>query len=129
MAVAIDERLERAARRAAVMSLITVISDPQFDAEVISTPEAVLIYFWAPWCGPCRLMSPIMETIASNYGDRLKIVKIEVDPNPQAVAQCNVQGVPALVLFQSGQQVDTIEGVIGKPKIQDFLSQHLPQSV
>ncbi len=111
------------------MSLVTVISDTQFDAEVITAPEAVLVYFWAPWCGPCRLMSPMMETIASTYGDRLKVVKIEVDPNPQAVSQCNVQGVPALVLFQSGQQVDMIEGVIGKPKIQDFLSQHLSQSV
>ncbi|MGG6297617.1 thioredoxin [Leptolyngbya sp. AN02str] len=111
------------------MSSVTVISDPQFEGEVLSAEHPVLVYFWAPWCGPCRLMSPIMESIAAQYGDRLKIVKMEVDPNPDAVSKCRVEGVPALVLFREGAQVAAMEGVMGKPKIEGFLTEHLPQSV
>lgn len=107
------------------MSSVNVISDSEFEASVLQTEASVLVYFWAPWCGPCRLMSPMVESLATEYGDRLKVVKMEVDPNPATVARCNVQGVPALVLFQQGEAVETVEGVVNKQRIEGVLTQHL----
>ncbi len=106
-------------------SSVRVISDSAFASEVTQASGHVLVYFWAPWCGPCRLMSPIMETVAVEYGDRLKVVKMEVDPNPEAVAKCKVEGVPALVMFRDGQQVEAMEGVQPKPKIDAFIAANL----
>jgi len=110
------------------MSSVLVIADNEFKTQVLSETLPVLVYFWAPWCGPCRLMSPVMEKIAAQYGDRLKIAKMEVDPNPETVAAYNVQGVPALVLFQAGQPIDAIEGAINHQKLESFLATHLPQT-
>lgn len=104
---------------------VLVISDPQFASEVIDAPQPVLVYFWASWCGPCRLMSPAVEAVATEYGDRLKVVKMEVDPNPEAVAQCQVEGVPALRLFQEGKVIEATEGAMNKQKLESFLSPHL----
>lgn len=109
------------------MSKVLTINDPQFATEVIESPGSVLVYFWAPWCGPCRLMAPMVESIASEYGDRLKIVKMEVDPNPEAVAKCKVEGVPMLVIFKDGEPVETLEGVVVKQQLQTFVSPYLPQ--
>ncbi|MFQ3618014.1 MAG: thioredoxin [Cyanobacteriota bacterium] len=108
-------------------SSVVVISDAEFETTVLQTDQPVLVYFWAPWCGPCRLMSPMMESVASQYGDRLKIVKMEVDANPEAVARYKVEGVPALILFREGQPVEAIEGVVNKQRIEGFLDAHLPQ--
>ncbi|MEL6221737.1 MAG: thioredoxin family protein [Cyanobacteria bacterium J06626_14] len=100
------------------------ITDSEFEQEVIQSSGAVLAYFWAPWCGPCRLMSPIIDWAAQHYAD-LKIVKLEVDPNPESVARCKVEGVPALVLFRDGQKLDAMEGAIAKPKLSTMLDSHL----
>jgi thioredoxin 1 len=104
---------------------VLVIQDGEFEEQVLSTTGHTLVYFWAPWCGPCRLMAPAVEWAAQEYSDRLKVVKMEVDPNPESVAKCDVQGVPALILFQDGKQVDAIEGALVKPKLQAFLQPHL----
>jgi thioredoxin 1 len=104
---------------------VLVISDAQFDAEVLQAERLVLAYFWAPWCGPCRLMSPLVEGLAQQYGDRLKVVKLEVDPNPETVSTYKVEGVPALLLFRDGSLLEMVEGAIGKQKLQDFVSAHL----
>lgn len=105
---------------------VVTITDNQFDAEVLQASEPVLVYFWAPWCGPCRLMAPIVDKVATAYSDRLKVIKMEVDPNPESVKLCKVEGVPALRLFQSGEVRDAIEGAITKQKVEDFLAPHLP---
>lgn len=104
------------------MSSVVTISDSEFSTEVLSAPQPVLVYFWAAWCGPCRLMSPVMDWAANQYGDRLKIVKMEVDPNPESVAHCKVEGVPALRLFKDGEIVESSEGAIGKQKVEEFLA-------
>lgn len=109
------------------MSSVLVIADNEFQTQVLSETLPVLVYFWAPWCGPCRLMSPVIEKIAAQYGDRLKIVKMEVDPNPQTVAAYNVQGVPALLLFHTGQLLEMSEGAINQQKLESFLAPHLSQ--
>jgi thioredoxin 1 len=107
------------------MSSVTVITDNEFPSEVLESTGTVLVYFWAPWCGPCRLMAPLVDGAAQDYNDRLKIFKMEVDPNPDAVAKCSVQGVPALVLFKDGQLMDYSEGAIGKQKLASLLDSHV----
>lgn len=107
------------------MSSVVTITDAEFETEVLKTDQPVLVYFWASWCGPCRLMAPIVDTLAATYGDRLKIVKMEVDPNPDAVAKYKVEGVPAFRLIKAGEVVETSEGAVSKQKLQDLLEAHV----
>ena len=106
------------------MSLLEII-DAEFEQETQQQDKPVLVYFWAAWCGPCRLMSPAIKAIADEYGDQLKVLKLEVDPNPAAVAQCKVEGVPALRLFKENEVVLSHEGAIAKPKLLDLLKTEL----
>ena len=107
------------------MSNAIAINDPDFDTEVIQASQPVLVYFWATWCGPCRLMSPVIDWAADNYSSRLKVVKMEVDPNQVTVKQYQVEGVPALRLFQGNQLIASSEGAIARPKLISFLDPHL----
>lgn len=103
------------------MSKVMEISDNQFNDEVISENSPVLAYFWASWCGPCRLVSPSINWVAETYSDRLKVVKLEVDASPETVAKYKVEGVPALRFFKQGELVSSHEGAIGKEKLQEFV--------
>lgn len=107
------------------MSDVVVIDDSRFGSEVLQAAGPVLAYFWAPWCGPCRLVAPSVEKIAAEYRDRLSVVKLEVDPNPEAVKHCKVEGVPALRLFKAGEMVAEFEGAITGPMLQTFIDQNL----
>ncbi|MEM8604078.1 MAG: thioredoxin [Cyanobacteria bacterium P01_H01_bin.121] len=107
------------------MAAVAEISDGQFEAEVLKSEETVLVDFWATWCGPCRLIAPFMDWAASTYGDRLKVVKMEVDPNPETIAKYKVEGIPTLMLFRGGEVLDRVEGAIGKPKLETLLNTHL----
>lgn len=107
------------------MSSVLVLSDSEFESEVLAASQPVLVYFWAAWCGPCRLMAPAVEAMASQYGEQLKVVKMEIDPNPKTVAQYKVEGVPALRLFQNGELIESTEGAINKQKLEGLLSTHL----
>ncbi|MGB5593944.1 MAG: thioredoxin family protein [Crocosphaera sp.] len=107
------------------MSIVLEITDPQFDTEVFDTQTPVLVYFWASWCGPCRLVSPSIKKIADTYGDKLKVVKLEVDPNPEARTKCKVEGVPALRLYKDKELLVSHEGAIGKQQLEEMLKQHL----
>ena len=104
---------------------VITITDSEFETEVLKAEQPVLLYFWASWCGPCQLMSPIINLAATKYSDRLKIVKIEVDPNPLTVKQYQVEGVPALRLVQGDKVLASTEGAIGKEKLLNFLDTHL----
>ncbi|NET31052.1 MAG: thioredoxin [Cyanothece sp. SIO1E1] len=103
------------------------ITDPDFDTEVLQANQPVLMYFWASWCGPCRLVSPSIEAIATTYGDRLKVVKMEVDPNPETVKRFQIQGVPALVLLKAGSTLEKNEGAISKAQLESMVLEHLPE--
>lgn len=103
------------------MSQPVTINDSQFEAEVVRAEQPVLAYFWASWCGPCRLVSPSIEWAASEYADRLKVVKLEVDPNPEAVKACKVEGVPALRFYNAGEMVEAKEGAITKAQLSTLI--------
>jgi thioredoxin 1 len=104
---------------------VSTITDAEFETEVLKAEQPVLVYFWASWCGPCRLMSPVINSTADIYSDRLKIVKMEVDPNPLTVKEYQVEGVPALRLFQGKTILASSEGAITKEKLLSFLNTHL----
>lgn len=106
---------------------VIVIQDSDFETEVLSAEQPVLAYFWATWCGPCKLVSPSIEAVAQTYGDRLKVVKLEVDPNPDAVKTCKVEGVPALRFFKNQQMIASHEGAITKQSLIDWVKQELEQ--
>ncbi|MGB2926566.1 MAG: thioredoxin family protein [Limnothrix sp.] len=101
------------------------ITEAQFEAEVLSAEQDVLVYFWASWCGPCRLVSPSVKWAAEEYGDRLKVVKLEIDPNPEVVATYSVEGVPALRFFKGKTVVASYEGAITKTALKDFVEGQL----
>ncbi len=108
------------------MGSVRVITDQEFETEVLNTAQPVLVYFWANWCGPCRLMAPLVEAMANSYGDRLKVIKMEVDPNPKSVATYKVEGVPAFRVFQNGEVKTSTEGAISKQKLEDLVKTYLP---
>ncbi|NJL88852.1 MAG: thioredoxin [Coleofasciculaceae cyanobacterium SM2_1_6] len=103
----------------------SVITDPDFEQEVLQSSQPVLVYFWADWCGPCRLVSPTVDFLTTEYADRLKVVKMAIDPNPLTVSAYKVEGVPALRLFKSGKLEYTHEGAIGKQALIAALDSYL----
>jgi thioredoxin 1 len=110
------------------VSSVVSITDAEFESEVLQAGQPVLVYLWADWCGPCRLVSPSVDWAAKNYGDRLKVVKMEVDPNPETVKNYRVEGVPALRLIKDSQVIESWEGAISKQKLETMLESHLTPS-
>jgi thioredoxin 1 len=106
------------------MSGVTVIQDDRLDAVLTDSTQTVLAYFWADWCGPCKLVSPSIEAIAAEYTDRLRVVKLAVDNNPQSVKAYSVEGVPAIRLFRGGQLLHSAEGALTKAKLLEMLDRH-----
>ncbi len=90
------------------------VTDATFEAEVLKSDKPVLIDFWAPWCAPCRAIAPIIDDLAAQYDGRLKVVKINVDDNPEAPARYGVRGIPNLVIVKGGQVKDQIVGAVPK---------------
>jgi thioredoxin 1 len=88
------------------------IKDAEFEQEVIKAGVPVLVDFWAPWCGPCQMIAPMLEELAQEYGSRVKIVKMNVDENPATPSQFAIRAIPTLILFKGGQVVERITGVI-----------------
>jgi thioredoxin 1 len=99
------------------MAGVQEISDATFDTEVLASSTPVLIDFWAPWCGPCRAISPIVEELAGEYAGKLKVVKMNVDDNPQTPAKYGVRGIPNLIVFKSGTVHEQIVGAVPKSKL------------
>ncbi|HVB81583.1 MAG TPA: thioredoxin [Candidatus Binataceae bacterium] len=94
--------------------LVNHITDANFDQEVLKSDQAVLIDFWAPWCAPCRAIAPLIDELAGEYAGRLKVVKINVDDNPETPARYGVRGIPNLLIIKGGQVKEQIVGAVPK---------------
>jgi thioredoxin 1 len=101
---------------------IVQVSDNTFESEVLKSPLPVLIDFWAPWCGPCRAIAPIVDQLADEYAGKLKIVKMNVDDNPRTPANYGVRGIPNLILFKNGQVQQQIVGAVPKAHLVKAIS-------
>ena len=97
---------------------VTEVTDNNFQAEVIESDVPVLVDFWAPWCGPCRRVAPVVEEIAKERGEDLKVVKLNIDENQETAIQFGVMSIPTLMLFRHGQQVKTVVGAYPKKKLE-----------
>lgn len=104
------------------MSKPSDVSDSEFESEVVQASGAVLVDFWAPWCGPCKAIAPIVEELATEFNGKLKVVKINVDDNKEAAMKYNVRSIPKLILFKDGQVVDQMVGARTKTELVDLVN-------
>ena len=97
------------------------ITDDSFNAEVVQSDTPVLVDFWAEWCGPCKMIAPIVEELAEEFGDKIKFTKLDVDTNPQSATNFGIRGIPTLLIFNGGKPVETVVGAVPKSVIKKKL--------
>jgi thioredoxin 1 len=100
-------------------------TDNDFDSDVLQSDKPVLLDFWAEWCGPCKMIAPILDQIADEFGDRLKIVKLNIDENPQTPPRYNIRSIPTLLLFDKGSVAAQQVGAVSKAQLEAFVNSHL----
>jgi thioredoxin 1 len=104
---------------------IMEIEDSSFENEVLKADQPVMIDFWAPWCGPCKALSPVIEELAATYGDRMKFTKCNVDDNPVTPGNFGIRSIPTLIFFKDGEVSEQIVGAVAKSKLEAAISKIL----
>jgi len=101
------------------------VTDATFDSEVINSEVPVLVDFWAEWCGPCKMMAPAVDQVATEYAGRIKVAKLDVDANVASAMRYRIQGIPTLLLFKGGKIVDSRVGAVPKSEVVRMIEKHL----
>ena len=104
---------------------VQTFTDSNFDSDVLKAAGPVLVDFWAPWCAPCRRLAPTVDAVASEFDGKLVVGKMNVDENPNVPTRYNIRGIPTLMLFKGGQNVDTIVGLVEKDSLKKMVEKHL----
>lgn len=107
------------------MSNAIDINDSTFETEVVNSKQLTIVDFWAPWCGPCRKLGPVLDEVASEFGDSLKIVKLNTDENLKTAKEFSISGLPTLLLFKDGKPVERLVGLMPKSTIVSNIEKHL----
>jgi thioredoxin 1 len=107
------------------MSALPDVSQATFQKDVLASDQPVLVDFWADWCGPCKMLAPVVEKVAQAYAGRMRFVKLDTDQNPSLAGEYHVSGIPCLILFKGGQPVDRIVGFVPERTITSMLEKHL----
>jgi thioredoxin 1 len=104
---------------------IVHVTDSSFDAEVLNSDSPVLVDFWAEWCGPCKMIAPVLEEIASEYAGKLKVCKMDVDANTETAPKLGIRGIPTLIIFKNGNAEATKVGALSKTQLSAFIDEAL----
>ena len=107
------------------MSAAVAVTDANFKAEVLDSEVPVLVDFWAPWCGPCRMVAPVVDEIAAQYVGKVKVVKVNTDENSATATEYGIRSIPTLMIFKGGQKVDTVVGAVPKTTLSETLQKYL----
>jgi len=101
------------------------VTDSSFQQEVLESELTVLVDFWAPWCGPCRMVAPVVEEISQQYEGQVKVVKVNTDENPNVASQYGIRSIPTLMIFKDGQRVDMVVGAVPKTTLANTLEKYI----
>jgi len=101
------------------------VNDNDFEKEILKSDQPALVDFWAPWCGPCKAIGPIVEDLAGSYAGRVKMAKMNVDDNPKTSAAYGIRSIPTLLLFKGGKVLDTLIGLVSRERLEDFVKKGL----